>query len=269
MGGWLLLVLANWAAGCLTGCCAPLQLLLHPSLLPRCPRSAHPQDDKESWALLLPPLCCENALSLQDLSTLPAAAWMFSLPSTRSSLASVFIIVQFLLLYKTWPLQCDIPTCHLWERLPRQLWTLPVFHPPTVAHSLSLPFIFSPLHWCASLSRHCTEFTLFFPPTVVALTQRVCLCTVLYVHACVCVSVLKRREILWDSETGQSINSIWRERRIDINKQSRNITLMCSEDFISIWVFDMCMCVTFFPRLRKVLQAPAAEKQRKNLAVTV
>lgn len=28
MGGWLLLVLANWAADCLTGCCTPLQLHL-------------------------------------------------------------------------------------------------------------------------------------------------------------------------------------------------------------------------------------------------
>lgn len=68
MGGWVLLVLANWAVGCFTGCCAPLQLLLPPSLLPCCPCSAKPQDDKKSWALLLPCLS-ENALSPMDLST--------------------------------------------------------------------------------------------------------------------------------------------------------------------------------------------------------
>lgn len=73
MGGWLLLVLANWAAGCLTGCCASHQLLLPPSLPPRCPGSTHSQNDKESWALLLPPQRSENALPLQDMSTLPAA----------------------------------------------------------------------------------------------------------------------------------------------------------------------------------------------------
>lgn len=68
MGGWVLLVLANWAVGCFTGCCAPLQLLLPPSLLPCCPCSAKPQDDKKSWALLLPSLS-ENTLSPMDLST--------------------------------------------------------------------------------------------------------------------------------------------------------------------------------------------------------
>lgn len=80
----------------MTGCCASLQLLLPPSLLPRCPGFTHSQNDKESWALLLPPQCSENALSLQDMSTLSGAAYIFFQPSNCSSLS---ILSSFLYIF--------------------------------------------------------------------------------------------------------------------------------------------------------------------------
>lgn len=109
MGCRLLLVPANWAACCLTGCCIPLQLLLPPSLFPRCPHATHSQDDKECWALLLPAQCSENALSLQEMSTLPAVASislcspLFRFPflyfSSSSTPPDLFNVISLLAIY--------------------------------------------------------------------------------------------------------------------------------------------------------------------------
>ena len=245
MGGWLLLVLANWAAGCLTGCCAPFQLLLHPSRLPRCPHSAHPQDDKESWALLLPPravkmpchfrICPLSRLQLECFlcpplaPLLPPSSLLYNSSfSTKPDLCNAIS-----------PLAIYGRGCHGNYGL-----YLSFTRPPLLARSLSLSLslLFSPLSTDVRLCHVIALNLLFFPPQRWR-SHKECVCVQYCMCMCVCVSVLKRtRERFWDSETGQSINSTWRERRIYINKQSRNITLMCSEDFISMCFQYVYVC---------------------------
>lgn len=193
MGGWLLLMLANWAAGCLTGCCAPLQLLL----LPHLPLSSLSRlYTFTRWQGILGSAASSPAQWKCPVTSgyihSPGCCLNFFLPSTRSSLHSVFIFVHFLLLYTTWPLQCDIPTCHLWERLLRQPWTPPVSQPLSL--SLSLPFIFFPLPMCVSVTSLDWIYSFFF--FFLQHTQQWCsqresvyLCTVQY-DVCVTFSLL-------------------------------------------------------------------------------
>lgn len=141
MGGWVLLVLANWAVGCFTGCCAPLQLLLPPSLLPCCPCSAKTTRWQEilGSAASLPEWKCPVTYGSVH-STGWHLIWEKHLPWAYYSPVSSGFIAQFIPLYTTWPLQCDIPTYHTWERLPRQLRTPPAVQPPSrsLAHSVTL-----------------------------------------------------------------------------------------------------------------------------------
>lgn len=125
MGGWVSLLLANWSAGCLSSCCAPL--LLPPGFLAVHALLIHKMTRNPGLCCLLPSAIKKKALSRQDLSTIQAAASKKKKRKPLNSCHLLFIsrsllsiFVQFLLLNTTWPLQCDIPACHIWERLLRQ-----------------------------------------------------------------------------------------------------------------------------------------------------
>lgn len=139
----------------------PLQLLLPPSLLPRCPCSAHPRDDKESSAfLLLPPPCRENALSRQNLSTLRLILTFFSafhlflspLCLHYCTIPPSLQNLTFAMRYPYLPFTGDVATATMDSTC---------LSPAHLCNTLPLSLSFSPHSPDASLLSDYTEFTAF------------------------------------------------------------------------------------------------------------
>lgn len=144
-----------------------------PSLFSSCPGSTHSQDDKESWALLLPPQRSENALSLQEISRLTAAASFSALDSFLShfcTFPSSLHNLTFAMRYPRLPFMGEVATATM------DSTCLSTAQPLSLSLSLSpLPFFSFPnVHLC-HVTTQSLLYSSFTTQTTVVLRESTCL----------------------------------------------------------------------------------------------